>query len=124
MLGLAPFRTSKKLTVEKAPTLLPPHREGEERTPRSVFLFLQQWDDLTEAADFHSEAFKAIDTKNPAVSRNDLIENFLQWALAVYWEENVGGKPKGDAERKVKLAAFVEKLKKQAKTAASKPSEK
>ena len=108
MLGLTAIRTSKKLTVEKSPTLLP--KEKPERPARQVFLALEMWTKLSEAADFHTLIFEKMG-ETETVSRNDLIESFLKWALEAYWEDK-GGEPKNEAERASRAAAAAEKLKK------------
>lgn len=95
--------------ADKVPTLLPPEKK-ETRIARNVFLWAKFWDELSTAAEFQTDAWHEIDPKNPSVSRNDLIEGFLDWALDVYWESK-GGKPKDKAEWKAKAKAEAERLK-------------
>lgn len=108
MLGLTAIRTLKKPMVEKSPTLLP--KEKPDRPARQVFLAPEMWRELSEAADFHTLVFKKMGVEE-TVSRNDLIESFLTWALDAYWDDK-GGKPKTEAERSTRVAASAEKLKK------------
>jgi hypothetical protein len=119
MLGLTAIKTSKKLTVDKTPTLLPPPKEEETRKPRSVLLEPEFWAELSEDAAFHTDVFRAMDPQNPSVPRQDLIESFLKWAHEVYWEDK-GGKPKNAADRAAKVQATAERLKAQQKSATKK----
>ncbi len=89
----------------KPPSLLPKTQKEERR----VFLELALWEDLTDTAEFHTETFKEMGA-DEKVSRNDLIESFLRWALKAFWDDK-GGRPKTAAERKKKVAAFAEWLK-------------
>ena len=109
MLGLRALPTRKRLLV-KSPTLLPKEKPAGKK-PRQVFLEPSFWAELSEAADFHSAVFQVMDPKNESVSRNDLVENFLRWALDVYWQ-NVGGRPGTDSEKQVRAAAYAAALKK------------
>lgn len=109
-MGLAAIRTAKRITVEKGPTLLPPAPEEDPRKPQNVKLLAEFWEELKEAAKFHTEVFREMDPNNPSVSRNDVIENFLRWALDVYWDDK-GGRPKNAADRAAKVAATAAKLK-------------
>jgi hypothetical protein len=96
----------------EAPALLP-------RTPkveRRVFLEKALWEKLTEAAEFHTDAFKSIERSKDekpieeTVSRNDLVERFLVWALDQFWVAK-GGEPKDAADREKKVKAFAKELK-------------
>jgi hypothetical protein len=82
-----------------------------EKEERRVFGPKELWDDLTETAEFHTDAFKEIGASE-TVSRNDLIIAFLKWADKAFWDDK-GGRPKNPVERKKKLVAFAEDLKKE-----------
>ncbi len=111
MLGLTASRPLKKIVVDKSPTLLP----QDNRDPRQVFLSPEMWEELTEAAKFHTLVFEKMGA-DEKVSRNDLIDSFLKWALDAYWEDK-GGKPKSDAEKVARATVAAEKLKKLPKPA-------
>ncbi len=104
MLGLSASRPLKKIVVDKSPTLLP----QDNRDPRQVFLASEMWEELTEAAKFHTLVFEKMGA-DEKVSRNDLIDSFLKWALEAYWDDK-GGKPKTDAERTARAVAAADKL--------------
>lgn len=92
-----------------------PHiRPKKKREERRVFLEPSQWADLTDAADVHTEAFRAMGVEE-TVSRNDLLEGFLTWAADVFWAEH-GGRPSTKAERERVVASLVSKLKAESKT--------
>jgi hypothetical protein len=95
--------------VTKHPTLMPKKKREERR----VFLEPELWTELSEAAEFHTEVFKAMGEDETA-SRNDIIEAFLRWAVASYWEDK-GGKPTSDADRARKASKHAEGLKAQRK---------
>lgn len=76
-----------------------------------VFLSEEMWADLTEAARFHTAAFEA-SGQAERVSRNDLIEDSLTWALAAYWADK-GGKPATKTEFAERAKAFGERLKRE-----------
>jgi hypothetical protein len=90
----------------EAPSVLPKTRKVERR----VFLEAELWKRLSDAAEFHTEAFKAIEGVDETVSRNDLIESFLKWALGQFWEAK-HGEPTSETDRKKKVAAFAVELK-------------
>jgi hypothetical protein len=96
----------------EAPSLLPKTPKVERR----VFLEKAFWDQLSEAAEFHTDAFRAIERGKDekaieeTVSRNDLIERFLIWALDQFWAAK-GGEPKDAADREKKVKAFARELK-------------
>lgn len=96
-------RTSLPPDIEP-PSLLPTPRDE-----KRVFLKPEQWAELEDTADFHSEAYAEMGIKG-AVSRNDLVEGFLTWALDAFWTDK-GGRPKNVADRKKKVALFAEQLK-------------
>lgn len=76
-----------------------------------VFLTQEMWDELTEAARFHTAAFAASGLAE-RVSRNDLIEDSLIWAIAAYWADK-GGKPVTKTEFTERAKAFGERLKRE-----------
>lgn len=80
-----------------------------DRVQRLVTLRQKLWDDLAKTAKFHDEVFQAIEAEEK-VSRNDLIESFLEWALEEYWTDK-GGWPMSDRDRKEKVSRHAEKLK-------------
>lgn len=85
------------------PRLLPKKTTG---TPRQVFLPKEMWERLKVAAKFHSDAFKELGSTE-GVSRNDMIEEFLAWALNAYWEQ-VGGAPtEKNWEEKARSMALI-----------------
>ena len=88
------------------PRLLPRRAPG---TPRQVYLPKEMWERLKLAAKFHSDVFKRMGSTE-GVSRNDLIEDWLDWAEGMYWEQ-VGGPPTSPKDREAKLekmAAILE----------------
>lgn len=91
----------RKTPPVPGPKLLP----NKATVARQVFLTEKMWEELKEAARFHSDLFKELKSSE-GVSRNDLIDFFLEWALEAYWKEK-GGKPtsKDDWDRKVIRAA-------------------
>ncbi len=106
MLGIrseAKARPVVTRTHRAGPTLLP----KEKRPDRKVFLPESMWEELTRAAEFHQAAFEAIE-RTDSVSRNDLIENFLRWALDEYWDR-VGGRPT-PADRQKKIAMLAKRI--------------
>lgn len=122
MLGLRSDQTRSKPMATKpersSPTLMP----DEKKIDRKVFLVPEQWERLSAIAEFHGLAFKKMG-RDQSVSRNDIIENFLQWAEDEYWAEK-GGKPKNFPDREKKIAAFAERLKaKEAKARADQSSD-
>lgn len=103
--GLVVTAPKRPVSIE-GPTLLP-----NRRVERRVFLEPELWDELSEAADFHTEVFKKLESKQ-IVSRNDLIGSFLRWALKEYWDDK-DGKPTDAAERDRKAAEHAGRLAKQ-----------
>jgi hypothetical protein len=88
------------------------------RPDKRVFLPEEMWSALSRAAEFHEEAFKKMG-RDEAVSRNRIIENFLEWALDTYWEDKGGEPPATGPEREKKLATFAaQMLKEEAEAAA------
>jgi predicted ArsR family transcriptional regulator len=88
------------------PTLLP----KEKREERRVFLPKKLWKALDECAEFHQAAFDLLDAKE-SVSRNDLIDAFMRWAIDAYWEQH-GGRPTGEKDRAEKVKRFAESMRK------------
>lgn len=109
MLGVSSIKTSKKPTVDKVPTLLPPTPEEDPRKAQNVKLLPDFWAELSETSAFHTDVWKEIDPKAPSVPRNDLVDGFLRWANEVYWDD-VGGKPKNAEDRAAKVKLKAEKL--------------
>lgn len=101
MLGLTRDRT-----LAPHPTLLPKTKREERR----VFLDPSLWEELSDVAEFHSEVFAAMGAQEK-VSRNDLIESFLTWAMESYWEDK-GGRPISREDREKKVRRSAEHLKK------------
>jgi hypothetical protein len=91
------------------PEIDPPALLPVERDEKRVFLKPAMWRDLEDTAAFHSEAYSEMGIKG-TVSRNDLVEGFLDWALESFWKDK-NGRPKNAADRKKKVAAFADQLK-------------
>jgi hypothetical protein len=97
--------------ARKSPTVSGPKLPTPKATvSRSVFLTEEMWEQLSEASRFHSETFKKLGSKE-GVSRNDMIDSFLTWALESYWEDK-GGRPSSDEDWARKVARHAEALKK------------
>jgi hypothetical protein len=91
------------------PTSSPQVKRRKRPTKRlPVFLPEELWEELTEAARFHTEVFRQTG-KPETVSRNDFIEDSLIWALAAYWLDK-GGKPKSAAEFRERAETYAAKL--------------
>lgn len=103
-LALQPPRGKPK--VVSAPLLMPKRKT----VSRQVFLEPEMWDQLKEAARFHSEVFEAMGA-GESVSRNDIIASFLEWALSSYWDDK-GGRPSSKEDWSKKVAKHAEALKK------------
>lgn len=103
-------------TLSSKPRKEPPKLSGpklfpkKDRVSRQVFLSEEMWRELSEAAEFHSDVFEAMGAKE-TVSRNDLIDGFLRWALDAYWEDK-GGRPTTEDEWGRKVKRHAELLKK------------
>lgn len=92
--------------LKKGPKLSGPKLLPKKATvSRQVFLPEKMWEELKEAARFHGDAFKHLGSTE-GVSRNDLIDAFLQWALDAYWDDK-GGRPtsKEDWDKKAERHA-------------------
>jgi hypothetical protein len=100
-----PSRKRTPDKVSKRPLLLPKKKRN---VHRQVFLPPQFWEELSEVADFHSDAFAAMGA-DERVSRNDIIESFLRAEVALYWED-VGGKPTTPADKAKKVQKLAEIL--------------
>lgn len=120
MLGIRSEPTKSRPVVTKpqraGPQLLP----KEKKVDRKVFLPEPQWDALARAAEFHEEAFKFLD-RNESVSRNDIVQTFLKWALEEYWA-GFGGEPTSATDRQRKVELLAERILKDEAGQASKPS--
>lgn len=79
------------------------------RDEKRVFLAPEKWLAIDDVAAFHDEAYELLKIKQ-SVSRNDVVERFVDWALEQFWEAK-GGRPKTAAERKKKVAEFAEEMK-------------
>lgn len=103
--GLA-ISQPKRKPIVSGPKLFPKAKTK----PRSLYLGADMWDELDEATEFHSRVFEALGS-GQKVSRNDVIEAFLRWALDAYWDDK-GGRPKSEKERRDKAVRHAEALKK------------
>ena len=65
---------------------------------------------MDDAAQFHTEVFKEMGAEE-RVSRNDVANAFLRWALDSYWAEK-GGHPTSPRDRAEKAKSFAAILKK------------
>lgn len=90
------------------PTLVP----RKKTIARSVYLEPSMWQELAEAAEFQSAVFEALGHEEK-VSRNDVIDAFLRWALDSYWEDK-GGRPTSKTDRTEKARRNAETTKKNA----------
>jgi len=113
MLGVRTAATKNAPTVSKghpksAPSLLPRPLRPDKR----VFLPPELWEGLSRAAKFHEEAFAKMD-RHESVSRNDIIESFLTWALDTYWKDKGGEPLPSGPDREKKVAAFAAKMAKE-----------
>jgi hypothetical protein len=88
------------------PHLLPKPKREERR----VFLPKELWKRLDDCAEFHQEAFDVLGAKE-SVSRNDIIEVFMGWAIKAYWADR-GGYPENARDRAEKARAFAESMRK------------
>lgn len=100
------IRPPKKRPVVSGPKLLPKKRA----IARNVYLAPEMWAELDEAADFHGAVFEAMGA-DEKVSRNDVIDAFLRWALDAYWEDK-GGRPGSANELQAKAKRHADALKK------------
>jgi hypothetical protein len=103
-LGRATLTPNRRPSLS-APTLLPSTEK--KREERRVFLEADFWAELDDVARFHRDVFRAMGIKE-RVSRNVIIDAFLRWAVAAYWEDKGGKFTKQDRDEKVK--AFAEQL--------------
>lgn len=99
---------AKTTNLRSVPTLLPKERRPDKR----VFLPEELWTKLSAAAKFHEETFKKMGHEQ-SVSRNDIIENFLEWALDTYWQAKGGEPSSKGADREAKIAAFAAQMEKE-----------
>lgn len=112
MRGLA-VRHPMKSPQLQGPVIRPKRKKEERR----VFLEPELWTALTRAATFHEKVFgelhrlkglKADDAQK--LSRNDIIEGFLEWALAEYWNDKGGEPPEAASEYAEKVRAFAKRM--------------
>lgn len=95
---------AREAPTVSSPKLLPRKRPVDKK----VFLEEELWLELADAARFHTQVFTEMGSEE-TVSRNDLIDVFLRWALKEYWEDK-GGKPVTDKERADKAKRYAQKL--------------
>ena len=82
------------------------------RPDKRVFLEAEMWEQLSDTAKFHEEAYAELDN-GESVSRNDIIETWLAWAEVEFWKA-LGGRPASKADRAAKVKLYAEKLKAEA----------
>jgi len=87
-----------------------PLKSKPKTTDRRVFLTPEVWADLTATAKFHTLAFKEMGHKQ-SVSRNDVIESFVGWALEEFWRDK-GGRPANEKEALEKARRWADRTKK------------
>lgn len=104
MMDSLSVETPKEPVTVSAPDLRP--RKKLVRKP--VFLPQEVWDQLQECADFHGEVFREMGD-DEKVSRNDIIQSFLKWAIDAYWKDK-GGKPTNEKDRAAKVKRHAERL--------------
>lgn len=110
-MGSPSLSTLRTQAAKKGPIVSGPKLPTPKATvSRSVFLTEEAWDELADAARFHSETFKRLGSKE-GVSRNDMIDAFLEWALGSYWEDK-GGRPTSEEDWERKLVRHADALKK------------
>jgi hypothetical protein len=90
--------------MSSSPRLLPRKKPVD----RKVFLEEDLWKELSDAAEFHTKVFEELGS-DEKVSRNDIIDTFLRWALDAYWDDK-GGKPKNATDGAAKVKRHAEKL--------------
>lgn len=91
--------------------------EEEPKSGKTVRLPIDQWNGLAEALAFEKNLRKAAKLKG-RFSLNDLMVQFVSWALDQYWKEN-GPKPKKMDDREAILRALDARLKAAAAAAAA-----
>lgn len=96
----------RKSNVASGPVLVPKKKT----IARSVYLEPATWLELAEAAEFQTAVFEALGHEEK-VSRNDVIDAFISWALKAYWDDK-GGRPTTKAERAEKARRHAEATKK------------
>lgn len=116
MLGVRTAAPKTRPTVAKKPKAVPTLLPQALRPDKRVFLPAEMWEELSRAAAFHEEAFKKMG-RDEAVSRNRIIENFLEWALETYWDGKGGEPPASGPEREKKVAAFAAQMEREEKEA-------
>lgn len=97
--------------VRSAPTLTGPKLVPKTKLlPVKTYLEPDLPEQLDDAAAFHTEVFKAMG-ETEKVSRTDILNAFLKWALDAYWQEK-GGRPTSAKDRADKAKKHAEALKK------------
>lgn len=111
MAGVGSVRGLTTQVPKRRPTVTGPRLLPKKKTiSRQVFLEPEMWEELKDTAKFHSDVFDAMEASE-TVSRNDLIESFLRWALDAYWEDK-GGRPTSEKDRNEKVKRHAEALRK------------
>jgi hypothetical protein len=103
--------TTRQLQRGRGPVVTGPRIKPKNLVRSSVYLPRQMWPELDEAADFQSLVFKHLGVEETA-SRNDMVREFLRWALELFWQDK-GGRPISDKEREDKAKRFAELLRKE-----------
>lgn len=78
-----------KQTSEVLPVPLLPPKASAKKIGRSVYLSEDRWARLEEI----SEETKGEDPGGTGYSRNEVIENFIDWGISQYEKERVGKRP-------------------------------
>lgn len=97
----------KRSPVPKPPKMLPRTKPID----RKVYLDAERWAQLMDAARFQTEAFAAAGSTE-SVSRNDIVDFLLGWALDAFWEGK-GGKPLSVEDRAKKVEAEAARIRKE-----------
>lgn len=105
LMGLV-ARPSRKGPALSGPSLLPSNL-----IQRLVSFDPDDWAELKTIAEFHSDAFKAMDAEQN-VSRQDIHAAFIKWAIEEYWKDK-GGKPSSKTDWAEKAQRHGNKLKKE-----------
>lgn len=83
--------------------------EEEPKSGKTVRLPVEVWNDLAQALEFEKNLRRAAKLKG-RFSLNDLMVQFVKWALVQYWKEN-GPKPEKMTDRDAILRALNARLK-------------
>lgn len=89
-----------------------PNPPGTPRTQRQLFLEPSFWEVLDGVTEFHADAHRRIGAK--VLSRNDIIEHYLQMIVKAYWnDKGLTQEQSKDPElRKEALDKYVARLRK------------